>query len=590
VNRSGRRKWLWRIAGGIFVLWVLAAAASLWSARADARSGVDRLERARNVLTPDGIVHGAGVPLLEGARDDFAAARDKVRSPIVAPLRVLPVIGRQVRAVDDMTAAAADVVDTGVDAITGARAVLDGRQPQGGDRVALTNEIGAIATRSSARLDRVDLGEGDHLVGPLRDARERFEDELGRLRDAAHRVRTSSVGFAHFLQGPSRYLVLAANNNEMRVGSGSFLSAGVLTVEGGEFEVGDFTPTREYLLPPGTVPLAGDFAQRWGWLHPSEEWRNLGASPRFGIQAALAQKMWKAAMGEDVDGVMVLDPVALRSLLKVTGPVEVDGQSYGERNVLDAIYIRQYLDVEGVPEEEDRRDRLSAIAKAAINRLDEGGWNAADLVEALRDAAEGRHVLMWSPHPDQQAGWRAAGVGGQLRDTSLLVGVFNSGGNKLDRFLEISADVETEPAPVPAPRGSTEVRVRLELHNTVPEGLPQYIAGPFPRAQGGEEGKYQGYVTFEMPRYTQKFFVTDDFGERLRPVTQGADGDSWVIAVYTELRRDDSTIVTAHFVLPPSAQTVRVEPSARYPVVRWRFRGDEWRDTSARSIEWAPWE
>ena len=42
-----------------------------------------------------------------------------------------------------------------------------------------------------------------------------------------------------------------------------------------------FRPTAELALPGDGVPFSGDFADRWGWLHPNREWRNLGLSPQF---------------------------------------------------------------------------------------------------------------------------------------------------------------------------------------------------------------------------------------------------------------------------------------------------------------------
>src|SRR5439155_10126956 len=97
----------------------------------------------------------------------------------------------------------------------------------------------------------------------------------------------TATALADLLRGPRHYLLLAANNAEMRAGSGTFLSAGSLDFTDGQIHLGEMTPTAE--LPPADgVPITGDSNALWGWTQPTREWRNLGMSPRFDQTAALA--------------------------------------------------------------------------------------------------------------------------------------------------------------------------------------------------------------------------------------------------------------------------------------------------------------
>src|SRR4051812_12422477 len=343
-----RRRWPWVVGIlSVLVVWGVFTALTLNQARQHTQAGVDRLDQARDVLSPTGLVHGDGVDMLRAAHREFAAARREVRSPLVAPLKVLPVVGRQVRSVDAMTGAAAEVVDAGVNAIDGARAQLNMARPVGHRRVVLVQRLGEVAAVAYGHIASVDLGPSDALIGPLADARKRFADELDKLKDAAQRSRDASRGLAAFLKGPSTYLVFAANNNEMRVGSGTFLSVGKLVVSDGSFDLGEMTPTADFQLPAGAVPIRGDFAKRWGWLKPSEEWRNLASSPVFPSQAGLASRMWAALGNPKPDGVLALDPVALKALVQATHPVVVDGKQYGANNLLPEVYLNQYYGVTG---------------------------------------------------------------------------------------------------------------------------------------------------------------------------------------------------------------------------------------------------
>jgi hypothetical protein len=567
--------------GAVLVAWMAVVAVTLWNVRESTRRGIDRLEEARDVLSPRAVANGDGQPELRQARGDFDDAHAGVRAPWIAPLRILPVVGRQVRSVDSLTGAARDVVDTGLDAMEQSQRALASEPADGPARVELADRLSAVARTATARLETVDLGPDNALVGPLHDARNRFATELARIDDAAARLRDASSAFSGLLRGPSRYLVLAANNNEMRTGSGMFLSAGVLEIDDGVLDVSDFTPTGELALPAGAVQISGDFADRWGFQHPSQEWRNLASSPVFPVQGELATRMWKAKTGEDVDGVIVLDPIALQRVLEVTGPVVVEGKQYTHENVLDEIYVRQYIGLTGSRENAARRDHLSDVASATLGQLNTQGWSAADLVESLRRAAAGRHVLAWSRDERQQRGWAAAGLAGALAESSLMIGVDNAGGNKLDRFLDIDAALEVDPRD-----DGVHTEVDVMLDNVAPPGLPQYVEGPLPGLEGSVAGSYRGLLVLQMPGGSRDVQVLDGAGRVLRPAVLGRDGANETVAVPFDLPRGASAAFTVRFVGPGELDRFRIEPSARYPAVHWRYGTREWDDTREVTVSW----
>src|SRR5205085_11280310 len=124
-------------------------------------------------------------------------------------------------------------------------------------------------------------------------------------------VGDASAGLDQMLSGPSRYLLVAANNGEMRNGSGMWLSVGILDFLAGRFNLHDMRPTAELALDPPGVPVSGDLAARWGWSVPNQEWRNLMLSPLVPENAELASRMWAAQGGPPIDGILVIDPVGL---------------------------------------------------------------------------------------------------------------------------------------------------------------------------------------------------------------------------------------------------------------------------------------
>ncbi|MCP4228400.1 MAG: DUF4012 domain-containing protein, partial [Actinomycetia bacterium] len=216
-----------------------------------------------------------------------------------------------------------------------------------------------MTRRTQSALGELDVGPERGLMSSLADARKRFTNELAEADKLLAEVETATAGLEEFLEGPNTYLLLAGNNSEMRAGSGAYLMAGTVRVVDGEVEVGELRPTGDIPIARGAVEVADeDLAARWGWLDIAVDWRNLSPSPRFPASAELAAAMWSELENEEVDGVIVLDPVALSAIMGETGPVELDGRSIGATDVVRELLFDQYW-------EEDidiRRDRLREIA------------------------------------------------------------------------------------------------------------------------------------------------------------------------------------------------------------------------------------
>ena len=91
---------------GIVLLWVATVFVLLTSAALHVRSGQQAVRVAQRHLTAAEISDPAAPDRLEPVRRQFAAARAELDNPAVWPLRVLPVMGRQLRAVDNLAGAA----------------------------------------------------------------------------------------------------------------------------------------------------------------------------------------------------------------------------------------------------------------------------------------------------------------------------------------------------------------------------------------------------------------------------------------------------------------------------------------------------
>jgi hypothetical protein len=175
--------------------------------------------------------------------------------------------------------------------------------------------------------------------------------------------------------------------------------------------------------------------------------------------------------------VLAVDPYALKAILAATGPVTVeDGTTVSAEDVVPFVLHDQYIDESiNEPGRAERQDRLADVAAAAVDAL-AGPVDAATLVEELMQAAYHRHVLAWSNVPEEQRGWEAGGIDGELDRQSTLVSLVNRGCNKLDWFVDVSASLEFAPTPQ-----GREGSLRVVVENRTPPGQSSYIAGPQPR-------------------------------------------------------------------------------------------------------------
>lgn len=558
----------------------------LLRARSDSLAGIGIIEDARSTLTPESLLRGSGREKLESAGVNLQRAHDRVEGVLLTPLHHLPWIGRQVRSLSALTGAAAELTSAGLDAMDHFDDALEGGQSDPAARIALTGQIADVAGATRARVLQLDLGPSNALLGALGEGRRKFAIARDRLDSELADLRTAALGLKSFLTGPSRYLLFAANNGEMRAGSGMFLTAGRLDVDQGTLTVGEFNPTAELRLPAGKVDPDPDTAALWGFLGPSVEWRNLAMTPRFDATAELASRMWTAKTGEKLDGVMVIDPVALQALLRATGPVDLDGTSIDADNVIQLLTVDQYRTVERTDSGEgmdwelydeamaQRRNRLSEIAHLVLDKVQAGEWDTATLLSEVSKASRARHILAWSSHPDQQDGWRAAGVSGELDGTSMALSLLSQGGTKVDGWIGVEADLD---------RKGASYALSVKIHNRTPEGLPSYVAGPSTHDdpnQGVPEGYYAGIVSLSVPGVATSLHI-DGVD---RPTTEGRDGPSRVVATRVKLARGEQRTLVFRFELP-RRQPIVVEPSARFDPIHWRYGGHEWWDLEPVALD-----
>lgn len=574
----------WKITAAVIAvvaIWAVVAVVDVVVAADHIHRGEAAVQSARQGLSADGILSGAPVGSLRSAESNFSTAHGLLSSPLLWPVDVLPVAGRQLRSVQDLSGAAEQVAHIGIGTVGRSQALLRLPHTAGPDRVAALQQLASLAASTHQDLSGINLGPDQALIGPLAHERNTFLSDLTQVQTTLERTSEAASSAAAILQGPGTYLLLAGNNAEMRSGSGAFLEAGIVTTGNGELHLSDMVPTSSLTLPPGAVEVSGDLAARWGWLLPGVDWRNLGLTPQFDVNGPLAASMWRANTGQSVDGVLAIDVQGLQELLEVTGPVTTaTGQVVSASTVDQLLLHDQYVGETYSSDSTGRVDELSTLAAATLHALEDRPFKLHTMADALSAAAEGRHVLLWSADPRTEAAWVGAGVSGQLQPSSVMADIINRGGNKLDQYLSETAALRLTPQ-----GGKTEGSLTMTFTNRTPPGQSPFIAGPFP-GLGTVYGEYVGIATVNLPGDARD--ISSPSARSV--VTSGREGPTILEGATIDILDGATQHITFNFVLPEAHGSMTVVPSARIGPAIWHVADTSgsttFEDDKPHTISW----
>jgi uncharacterized protein DUF4012 len=439
------------------------------------------------------------------------------------------------------------------------------RDPAG--RLALLDTMSAQFARLRAAADAIDIPEPGWLLPPVNSADRELRRELARLRVALDDGVFAAKGLRSFLGGPTSYVVLAANNAEMRAG-GMVLQAGVLHATDGVLQTDDFRSTGD-IPPKKPVAVPEEITRLFGWLEPGKEWRNTGSSPNFPVVAQMYAAMAAQSQLGNVDGAIELDVPGLRALLEVVGPVRVQGRAYNAANVERLVMHDLY--VEFGREQLARHDEFSRLGRATFRALGRRPWDPGALVRAFARAAEGRHLLLWSSRPVEQHAWQRLGVDGSLDHDGLMISIQNHAGNKLDWFLRSSVDVTAKKVV----GGFARVTLAVKITDDVPPGEPPFVLGD---GSIVPVGGYRAMVAAYLPGWATSVKV-----DGAPTILYGPDGPMRVIGTRIDVAPGGSATFHISFDAPPGAR-LDLLSSGRFFPTTFRYGSETYREDSRRSI------
>jgi hypothetical protein len=474
------------LAGGAVVAWQTTSDAA--GVKADLVASQDLLGRAGTLA---GGSVSARVELVEQARGHARTAQARLDRWPLRLLAAVPLFGRDVRVARAITETSGDVVGATGD-VAVAVEPLHGGHPTG---PTIGRASAALLTLSEV-LDRsVDRVRAARPLLVARDPRSRFLAEAERARGVAF-ASGQGLRMAAGLYGPpgsTRYFLAFQNPAELRGTGGLIGQYGILESDPHGPRLTKVEPydTLDRRTTAG-VPLPAGVAQRYGRFSIGRAWSAVNIPPDLPTVGHVVLPLYRQVTGTRLDGVVAVDPLAVAEILRVSGPMTVDGRRLDADNVASQTLVDAYSRYAN--DNQARRAFLAKVADAAFTAFQRGlATRPEELVRGLGVAARGRHVQVYSSDPAIERAMLELGVGGSAApppDGDYLMPVsVNTGGNKVDAFLQrtVSYRVSLQPD------GGAKTTASITLRNGAPaRGLSRYVIGPFDnRFRAGENSQFQ---------------------------------------------------------------------------------------------------
>ncbi|WP_020110662.1 DUF4012 domain-containing protein [Rhodococcus sp. 114MFTsu3.1] len=552
-----------------FVAWLAYEAVT---AKSNLETTRDAANKAKDSLL-DGDVAGAQAAAAE-ASDSAKKAQDAASSIPFSVAGAIPYLGSPLATVSDI----ADVVHgLAVDVLEPASAASASISPnsviEGGGRVnlqALTDAEPVLAETSAAAEDlyaQAQAIEDPAFLGVVQDARVQLENQTHDLAGLLTNTYTASrlVPSMMGADGPRSYFMAFQTNAEAR-GTGGLLGGfGIIRADNGTARVDTLGANNELEFAEQPIDLGPEYNALWAPRNTTVDFRNSNASPNFPYAGQIWSSMWTEQTGEQLNGAIATDPIALSYILDATGPITLaDGEVISGDNVVEVTLSTAYARFGD--DQIARKAYLQEIAAAVVAKMTTGVAPTRQLLDAVgRAGSEGR-ISVWSADPAEQEILAATKIGHALPTEPVPyanVIVNNAGGNKLDYYLARDITYTAESCNGPT-RKST---VTATLTNTVdPNGLTQYVASTF---QPGVPYGTNESIVYLYATQGAKILSTKVDGLSAFAVQGGVELGHPVQAAYVTVPPGESSTVTWEVEEPtvPGEALVPTQPLVDDPTI-----------------------
>ena len=478
-------------AGGLAVVVTVGFALAAASSRTALTDGNRFAHRGLSALNKGDT--GAAATAFAQAADAFRRADDDLSAVWAQPARLVPVVAQHRNAVAELADVAAHAMD---DAATALRLidpesvrVVNGRIDLDAVR-ALEAPFSQLHAAITDLEDVVDEHTSSWLAGPVQTRLADLHHDLDQNRFRAENALMAVQVAPQMLgaDGARHYFVAFTTPAEARGLSGFMGNWAELTIDHGVIDMNDFGRSRDLTEggTPDTRRIDGldELLAHWGRFGLNtgtsgaadlQVWTNLTMVPDFPTFAEAANQLLPQSGRDRVDGVFMLDPRAIATLLRFTGPITVEGVDHPiDAQNAEQFILRDQYEVSN----SERVDLLDEIAHTAVDALLSSSLPPpAQLADAFAPLAAQGRFLAWSPNAVEQQLLERVRLDGSFPALDgadgIAVTIDNGGANKIDAYLDTSV--------LYSPTSGT---VTVTLTNKAPSsGLPGYVTGK-PRPVG----------------------------------------------------------------------------------------------------------
>ncbi len=399
---------------------------------------------------------------------------------------------------------------------------------------------------SAQRLDDIDRGP---MVAPVREGVDQFSDMLSQVRPAVAALDDVASLLPSLLgaDGPRTILVALQNNAELRTGGGITGSFVELSAEGGHVAIRAQADSSHFAaeetgilpIPETTAALYGDRVGRFV--------QNASMTADFELTADLVSEWWLTLTGRSPDVVIAVDPVVLKAVLQVTGPIQASGQELTADDLVSRLLVEPYLSLGS----EDQTALFRDAAAAVFTRVMSTDVGLMALATALIEPVEQGRVSMWSAHADEQEVIVRTSLAGPAArqahagEDAFAVYLNDATSGKMDSFLDAAiswgvAECRTD--------GHRDIVVSVTLTSTVsPEAaadLPSSMTGG--GWYGARAGDIATNVSVSAP--TGSYFGGVTRGDAPIATAEASDGGFPVTSARVDLAPGESATMEFRFL------------------------------------------
>jgi hypothetical protein len=400
-------------------------------------------------------------------------------------VRHIPYIATQIKAVDKVLVSGIKLTDSGERVVLLIHDIIEPLQNESityasispAQKKEILNKIVEsedllyeVQTQINEAVIAINSIPEDRLVKPLREGISPLKENLPKVKDLIDhtlpmlQVVPKLVGF----EEPETYLFLLQNNHELRPTGGFIGTYGILKLQDGEikeFETDNIynldRSTQPILQEPAPEPIAVYLEQK-NWALRDSNW-----SPDFPTAAQKALYFYKEENRilqelkeqgqeikgdsdtvitdtipyQEVDGVIAMTPEVIEEILKLTGPVVVNGVRFTAENLQEELEFqvgKRYYE-QGIAKSE-RKEIIKKLADEIKLRIFGLPLHqAVDILQIAYQALDKKQILIYSKDPELQQMIIERGWGGAIKEAPgdyLMIVDSNLGSLKTDQFVD----------------------------------------------------------------------------------------------------------------------------------------------------------